>query len=65
MKKLKAIEEIKRAIEYARFTNASFGTEAYTNEIKEATKLYRESWIIGSLERALELLNKTDKRVKL
>ena len=39
MKKLKAIEEIKKAIDYARFTNANFGNktpaenEAYTTEI--------------------------------
>lgn len=59
MRKMEIIATIEGALEYSRFTNASFGrSEEKTVEVKELTKLYRETWIIPKLERALELLKK-------
>lgn len=51
MKKKVVIGLVEEALKNASFENAAFSVE-----IKEQTKLYRETWIIAPLEQALELL---------
>lgn len=49
---------LRKAIEAAKFTDASFGgvhddKDEISDQIKEQTRLYRETWIIGPLERVM------------
>ena len=65
MKVKEIIKLVKDAIEYTKMTNAGFSKtpndmpdKDYTKEIIEATRIYRNTWIIGTLELALEELKK-------
>ena len=60
----KAIRElIEEARQAATFESARFSAKGldkvdeYSNEIREATRIYRETWILPYLEQALELLD--------
>jgi hypothetical protein len=49
----KEYEELLKALEAARMTNASFGTQLETDRIKETTRLYRATWIISPITQVL------------
>lgn len=59
--KVREIEKLlNEALEAAKMENCHFGfntvSNEYTERIVEDTKLYRETWIIHPLRRALKLL---------
>jgi len=53
---------LKSALLNAKMENANFGKD--DNFIKERTKLYMNSWVVGPLEEALKLLNEVEVRYR-
>jgi hypothetical protein len=56
MRTQEIVERLVRAKEAANMENASFNSEEETIQIKEKTRLFRQIWIIGPIDRALFLL---------
>ncbi len=58
MRKKEVIENLEYALNAAMMSGAFFKSEKITEQIKEATRLYRETWIIHPLKLALEELKR-------
>lgn len=66
MKTKAAIKVLEDAIKAATFESASFSFDRAKNqEIKEMTRLYRETWIIPGLKAVLAELKGEDSNIKI